>query len=76
VSAATERHRDHRWITSGAWFLLHWAIAQQSRTIRLPSLVKVSQCMNLSRESIRKLERQALAQLRRQKEDMRDYMAG
>ncbi len=40
------------------------------------SLVKVGQRMNLSRESIRKLERQALSQLRRQKEDMRDYIAG
>ncbi len=40
------------------------------------SLVKVGQRMNLSRESIRKLERQALQQLRRQKQDMRDYIAG
>jgi len=40
------------------------------------SLVKVGQRMNLSRESIRKLERQALTQLRRQQQDMRDYIAG
>lgn len=40
------------------------------------SLVKVGKRMNLSRESIRKLERQALSQLRRQQQDMRDYLAG
>jgi RNA polymerase nonessential primary-like sigma factor len=40
------------------------------------SLVKVGQQMNLSRESIRKLERQAIAQLRRRQQNMRDYLMG
>lgn len=39
------------------------------------SLAKVGQCMNISRERVRQLERQALDHLRRRKANVRGYLA-
>jgi RNA polymerase nonessential primary-like sigma factor len=39
------------------------------------SLAKIGQRMNLSRERVRQLEHQALAQLRRRRANVRDYVA-
>jgi RNA polymerase nonessential primary-like sigma factor len=39
------------------------------------TLAKVGECLNISRERVRQIEREALTKLRKRREDIHEYMA-